>query len=338
MRLRVFRTLWPAIGTRSRHLHFARRAIGYCWLDRHSPRRAPAKGLRNGLWNLALVGSHCFDRLEANYNSIATNVCEQIVWKAFSPTTVNTGRGPEFEGAILSLIHLVVTWPNKQLALREAFFRQNLPNIMNLISTIVIFAAVIYLQGFRVEIPIKSSRQRGMRGSYPIRLFYTSNMPIMLQSALSTQVFLLSQMLYNRFSENLLVRLIGVWETIEGQGAQLHAVSGIAYYMSPPLSVSEALLDPIHTAIYLAYMTAACALFSKTWVEVSGSSPRDVAKQLKEQGLVMAGHRDQSMYRELKRVIPTAAAFGGAIIGLLSVASDLMGALGSGTSILLAVT
>jgi hypothetical protein len=35
------------------------------------------------------------------------------------------------------------------------------------------FAAVIYLQGFRVEIPVKSSRQRGMRGSYPVRLFYT---------------------------------------------------------------------------------------------------------------------------------------------------------------------
>src|SRR6266480_3290486 len=62
---------------------------------------------------------------------IATNVCEQIVWKAFSPTTINTGRGPEFEGAILALVHLLLTWPNKQLALREAFFRHNLPNIMN---------------------------------------------------------------------------------------------------------------------------------------------------------------------------------------------------------------
>lgn len=38
----------------------------------------------------------------------------------------------------------------------------------------------------------------------------------------------------------------------------------------------------------------------------------------------MAGHREQSMYKELKRVIPTAAAFGGACIGALSVASDLM--------------
>jgi len=268
---------------------------------------------------------------------IATNICESIVWKAFSPTTINTGRGPEFEGAVIALFHLLLTWPNKQRALQEAFYRQNLPNIMNLLATLLVFAAVIYLQGFRVEIPVKSSRQRGARGSYPVRLFYTSNMPIMLQSALSSNVFLISQMLYSRFSENLLVRLFGVWEPKEGS-AQLFAASGIAYYMSPPLNFTEALLDPIHTAVYIAYMLIACAVFSKTWIEVSGSSPRDVAKQLKDQGLVMAGHREQSMYKELKRIIPTAAAFGGACIGALSVASDLMGALGSGTGILLAVT
>ncbi|TEB21522.1 SecY protein [Coprinellus micaceus] len=28
---------------------------------------------------------------------IATNICESVVWKAFSPTTVNVGRGAEFE-------------------------------------------------------------------------------------------------------------------------------------------------------------------------------------------------------------------------------------------------
>lgn len=222
--------------------------------------------------------------------------------------------------------------------MREAFYRQNLPNISNLLATVLVFAAVIYLQAFRVEIPVKSSRQRGMRGSFPVRLFYTSNMPIMLQSALSSNIFLVSQMLFQRFSENLLVRLIGVWEPREGGSQQLYAASGIAYYMSPPFNFREALLDPIHTAVYVVYIIVTCAIFSKTWIEVSGSSPRDVAKQLKEQSLVMAGHREQSMYKELKRVIPTAAAFGGACIGALSVASDLMGALGSGTSILLAVT
>lgn len=53
---------------------------------------------------------------------------------------------------------------------------------------------------------------------------------------------------------------------------------------------------------------------------------------------VMAGHREGSMYKELKRVVPTAAALGGAVLGLLSVAADLMGAIGSGTGILMAVT
>src|ERR1700761_3670099 len=124
----------------------------------------------------------------------------------------------------------MVTWPNKQLALREAFFRQSLPNVMNLLATLAIFAAVIYLQSFRVEIPVKSSRQRGMRGSYPVRLFYTSNMPIMLQSALASNIFIISQMLFGRFSDNLLVRLIGVWEPRDGS-AQLYATSGLAYYM-----------------------------------------------------------------------------------------------------------
>ena len=153
---------------------------------------------------------------------IATNICESIIWKAFSPTTINTGRGPEFEGAIIALFHLLATWPNKQRALHEAFYRQNLPNVMNLLATLAVFAAVIYLQGFRVEIPVKSSRQRGARGSYPVRLFYTSNMPIMLQSALSSNVFLISQMLYSRFSENLLVRLFGTWEAKEGSDRKTH--------------------------------------------------------------------------------------------------------------------
>jgi protein transport protein SEC61 subunit alpha len=108
--------------------------------------------------------------------------------------------------------------------------------------------------------------------------------------------------------------------------------------MSPPHTLTAAFLDPIHTFIYIAFTLSACALFSKTWIEVSGSGPRDIARQLKEQQMVMAGHREGSMYKELKRVVPTAAALGGAILGLLSVVADLMGAIGSGTGILMAVT
>jgi len=45
-----------------------------------------------------------------------------------------------------------------------------------------------------------------------VQLFYTSNMPIILQSALVTQVYMFSQLLYNRFPENFLVQLFGVWQ------------------------------------------------------------------------------------------------------------------------------
>ncbi|KAG2220246.1 hypothetical protein INT45_008787 [Circinella minor] len=268
---------------------------------------------------------------------IATNICETIFWKALSPTTINTGRGDEFEGALIALVHLVMSRKDKTRALKEAFYRAPLPNVMNLLATAAIFAVVIYLQGFRVELPVKSNRVRGQRGTYPIKLFYTSNMPIMLQSTMTSNIFMISQMLYKRFEDNILVRLLGVWEPMEGS-AQLFARGGLAYYLSAPRNVTDALLDPIHTVVYVSIMLAGCALLSKTWIEVSGSSPRDVARQLKEQQLVIAGYRDTSMYKELKRVIPVAASFGGACLGAVSVLADMVGAIGSGTGILLCVT
>merc|ERR1711862_217321 len=96
--------------------------------------------------------------------------------------------------------------------------------------------------------------------------------------------------------------------------------------------------DPIHAIFYVAFVLTSCALFSRTWVDVSGSSARDVAKQLKDQQMMMPGYRDSDLPRVLNRYIPTAAAFGGACIGALTVLADFLGAIGSGTGILLAVT
>lgn len=270
---------------------------------------------------------------------IATNICETIIWKAFSPTTINTGRGTEFEGAVISLFHLLATRTDKTRALREAFYRQNLPNIMNLIATIVIFAVVIYFQGFRVDLPIKSARFRGDYRSYPIKLFYTSNIPIILQSALVSNLYIISQMLASRFEGNFFVNLLGVWQDIERSGpARSYPIGGLCYYLSPPESFGSMLQDPIHAVLYIVFMLGSCAFFSKTWIEVSGSSAKDVARQLRDQQMVMRGHRENSMIHELNRYIPTAAACGGLCIGALSVVADFMGAIGSGTGILLAVT
>ena len=127
-------------------------------------------------------------------------------------------------------------------------------------------------------------------------------------------------------------------------------------YLLLPLSSRDAVAvldDPLHCIIYIVFMLGSCAFFSETWIDGSGSSVKDVrflrflfrsvlnlclywrisrrirdlqaVKQLKEQQMVMRGHREKSMIHELNRYIPTAAAFGGLCIGALSVTADFMG-------------
>jgi protein transport protein SEC61 subunit alpha len=228
-------------------------------------------------------------------------------------------------------------------ALKEAFYRPNLPNITNLLATIVVFLVVIYFQGFRVDLPVRNKKSRGQASTYPIKLFYTSNMPIILYSALVSNMYFISQLLYKRYGGNILVRwrapgwtcsmwlarggallragvarcthtqprtptstlrfrhtartpagprcrrrrhqqvqLLGRWQESDYSGNMV-PVGGLAYYISPPASLGDMAANPLHAVFYISFMLTACALFSKTWIEVSGSSASDVAKQLKEQ-------------------------------------------------------
>jgi protein transport protein SEC61 subunit alpha len=268
---------------------------------------------------------------------IVTNICEGIVWKAFSPTTFNVGKGTEFEGAILAFIHLLFTRSNKLKAITDAFFRANLPNLTNLIATVVIFLIVIYIQGFKIELPVKNQNVRGQQGTYPIKLFYTSNIPIILLSALVANVYFISQLLYKRYPTWLLVKLLGRWsEATESSGSV--PVGGLSYYVSPPRNFGDVISDPFRAVFYITFMLSACALFANTWIQISGSSPRDVARQLRDQKMVISGMRDKSSLHVLNRYIPTAAALGGMVVGALTIFADLLGATGSGTGILMCVT
>jgi len=268
---------------------------------------------------------------------IATNICESIIWKSFSPTTMNTGKGTEFEGAVVATFHFLASRPNKLSALRDAFYRSSAPNLTNLFATMLVFFVVIYFQGFRVDLPIKSQQHRGHQAAYSVKLFYTSNIPIILQTALVSNLYFFSQLLYRRFRSNMLVGLLGQWSDDLGSGQSV-PVGGLAYYLSPPPSFSALYEDPLHTIIYVTFVLLSCALFSKTWIEVSGSSSKDVSKQLRDQKMLFVGYRDSSIVSVLDKYIPTAAAFGGMCIGMLTIIADFLGAIGSGTGILLAVT
>ena len=88
-----------------------------------------------------------------------------------------------------------------------------------------------------------------------------------------------------------------------GGPARSYPVGGLCYYLSPPETLGHIAEDPIDAMLYIVFMLGSCAFFSKTWIDVSGSSAKDVAKQLKEQQMIMRGHRDKSMIHELNRSV-----------------------------------
>lgn len=270
---------------------------------------------------------------------ISVNMCETILWSTFSPMSVRTESGQEYEGAIIALFHGLITRSDKLAAIQQAFYRSSLPNINNLLATVLVFLIVIYFQGFKVNAPVVNNKVGSSSlSTYPIKLFYTSNVPIILQSALISNLYFISQLLYKKFRGNLLVRLLGQWQELDYNGHSV-PVAGLAYYISPPQHLSEFITDPIHVLFYIVFILGTCALFSRQWIEISGQATKDVLKQLKQQDLSIKGHqRDISQYKYLNRYIPVAATFGGICTGALSITADFMGAMGSGTGILLCVS
>ncbi len=86
------------------------------------------------------------------------------------------------------------------------------------------------------------------------------------------------QMLASRFAGNFLVNLIGVWDTTRTGGpARSFPTGGLCYYLSPPENIGHVATDPVHAICYIAFMLGSCAFFSKTWIDVSGSSAKDVS-------------------------------------------------------------
>ena len=216
--------------------------------------------------------------------------------------------------------------------------RNNAPNLSNLVATIIVFLVVIYFQGFRKEIKIASKQVPGLYITQPIKLFYCSNTPIILESALVSNLYFISQILYKRYKHIFIIRLLGQWE--EREGGQSIPVGGLAYSISPPRDLRDFIIEPLHSIIYVIFILISCGLFSKTWVELSGKSARDIAKSLRDNHYFLEGIREneENVYQQLNRTIPAAATLGGMCIGLLTIFADFMGAIGSGTGILLAVT
>jgi len=100
----------------------------------------------------------------------------------------------------------------------------------------LIFVIVIYFQGWRVDLPVKYQKYRGQQGNYPIKLFYTSNIPIILQTAFVSNLYFLSQVLHRKFKGTFFVGFV--------QARQLNADLVLAFRLDDGFSHAES----VHTA------------------------------------------------------------------------------------------
>ncbi|CAI8016698.1 Protein transport protein Sec61 subunit alpha [Geodia barretti] len=161
---------------------------------------------------------------------------------------------------------MLASHSDKFQALYKVLFRHNLPNLLNLTATVLVFATVIYLQGFRVELPIKSARYRGQCSKYSIKLLYTGITPVIIHRVLVLYLYQASQIFYLIFGGNLLVDLLGVWSTVEDtQPSRLffleyrsgyYPSSGLCYYLSAIGSHPGSVIidEPIRAIIYGTFM------------------------------------------------------------------------------------
>jgi len=214
-------------------------------------------------------------------------------------------------------------------------YRPNNPDIIALLATIIVFGMVIYVESMRIEIPISHAKYK-IPARYPIKFLYTSNIPVILASALFANVYFISQILSKKISSNPIVELIGKWDF---SGDQPFPTGGLVYFTTAPRGISQVVDDPLRAVVYIIILIVSCMIFSAIWLETAGMGPRDVAKQLLDAEMQIPGFRRNPKVLEkyLERYIPIAALLGGFFVAVLAGFADFLGALGTGTGILLTI-
>jgi len=271
---------------------------------------------------------------------IAAGVANTIFIRLFTPFTMTgdlpmTGNPPAgiFWGFIYGLL--------------EKNIADILVNLLPILSTILVFIIVIYAQGISVDVPLAFSALRGFGRRWSLKLFYTSNIPVILTAALLANFQLFGNMMAKPTIEDpsISCSMLGCYQTTQQGGNE--PINGIVYYFSAPrnllFDVISGLLSSqlfLRALIYLSFMVGASIIFSIFWVNTSGMDAESVADQISSIGMHIPGYRSNPriIKQVLNKYIPPLAVLGGLSIGFLAAFADFTGALGTGTGILLTVT
>lgn len=260
---------------------------------------------------------------------IAAGVSREIITKGLSPLTDPRTQMPV--GDFPKIIMLIAQGNSSQIVFP----------VLNIVSTIAIFVMAIYFSGVQINIPLSFGKVSGFGIKWPIKWFYTSNIPVILTAAL-----LASLQFWALMMAHAGLPLLGTFEkvSVSGGGYSEQAVSGLALYLNNP-SIAQIFeygltQDKLVSMIfYASFMIIGSIIFAYLWLTVGKAAPSDVADQILDSGLGVPGFRRDKRILEklLARYILPLAILGGLTVGILATLADLLGALSRGTGILLTV-
>ena len=262
---------------------------------------------------------------------IAAGVAQQILWSVFSPLPAGDGGSI----GIFPYIGQMIQYGD----VAESLFRSNqLPSIFGLALTAGILLILVYTQGMKVAIPIVSTKYRGFAATYPIKMMYVSNIPVILASALTANAVFLGQMFWAQFNPrnaNEFLNILGQFDPTSPSSP----IGGLIYYITPPRGLDALALDPTRGVLYVLFMIGIVVVFGKLWVELGGLSSKKAAQNLLDADVQVPGFRRSNKPIEslLNRYIPSVTLLGSMILGLIAGVSDVLGVFGTGIGVLLTV-
>lgn len=265
---------------------------------------------------------------------IVAGVGQSIIIRALSPLT----EGDAYVGAIPTIIHAIFT-QNPTGAIISA---------SGVVATIIIFMMAVYGQSMKVEIPLSFGRVRGHGMRWPLHFIYTSNIPVILVSALFANLQLWGSLLQGwalKTGSTLLINFSGL---IGSFGPNGRATSGLLAWLSPvnivEATITQGFFDGFlrllpQTIVYLLVLTVGCVIFSYFWVQTSGMDAKSQAQTIMNSGLQMPGFRrdPRVLERLLEKKIQPLTIMGAMAVGTLAGIADISGALTNGTGLLLSV-
>ncbi|CCE64622.1 hypothetical protein TPHA_0I01160 [Tetrapisispora phaffii CBS 4417] len=307
------------------------------------------------LLNLQLVGAGIFATLlveiidkgfgfASGVMSINTLVVStNLIADMFGVASIKINEESDVTESQGSVIYFLNAFRAKHLTIVQgivnAFQRDYLPNLTSSVIVLAIAAVVGYLFSCTLELPVRSTRARAMQNVYPIRLIYVGALSIYFSYSLLFYIhiaaFALIQIVAKNDTSNILAKVLGHYEIFNNI---LYVPSFPLSLLAPPRSFFAGIVEqPLTFITFTAFMVYTGMWFAHKWQRISGDSANDLAEQFKDQGITLAGRREQNIAKELEKVIPVAATTGAVVLALVTVAGEYLGLKGKAAAAVVGV-